>query len=733
MLDKKLHILLIEDDEDDYVLTRDLLLETYHGKVTIEWVNKYKKALERIKSEAHDVYLVDYHLGNDTGIELIEEANRTKQFGPFIVLTGEKNHSTDSKAIKAGAEDYLVKGHATSMMLERSIRYAIERHKTNKEHDKLLVELAARKEAEKNALKTTNLLDFTSELLETVTPTEVADVFIKKGLTIINATAGSIVLLDDSKTLRIVQASGYDKSTIKKWSVFDLDDTTPIGKAILSKKPIFVNSQEVAKKRYPFLKSDKGKSWAALPIITRKNTLGAIGLTFNEEQEFTDNTKTYLLTIAQQVAQALDRAKLYELEKSARQNAEISKDKIRFLNEATKILSSSLEYKKTLTNLANIVVPQLAEWCGIDIITEDGKLQNLVVAHEDSHKVKLAKMLQKKYPADLNSPSGVAAVIKSGEPQILNDITQEMIVNSARDEEHLKLLTEIGFKSVMIVPLKGQNKTLGAITFVASHENKSFIKEDLIFAQELAARASTAIDNAILYQKSLEGIRIRDEFLNIAAHELRTPLTSLQLQMQLLLSHITKATTIKSSILQKSLLAGEQQTKRLGNLINNLLDVSRMSNKKIELEKDIVDLSELLKDVISRFDSSLKHSGTKMTFRNSVNIKGKWDKFRLDQVMTNLISNAIKYGEGKPIKITIKTNKNKAVISIKDNGMGMNSEDKKKIFNRFVRTEAAKKYGGLGLGLYISKQIVEAHEGTISVNSSLNKGSEFIIKLPLNP
>lgn len=582
-----------------------------------------------------------------------------------------------------------------------------------------------------------NLLTFTTQLLETVTADEVAKKFISIGLKLFGADAGSIVILKDNVTLRIIRAHGYKPTAVRKWKEFSITATIPIADAVKLKKPIFISTQKKLKRNYEQLSElinlEKTKSWAALPIIYRKKVLGGIGLSFNKERKFTQNDKTYFLTITQQISQALERAKLYEAEKEARTSIEASRARIRFLNEATKILASSLDYKKTLANLAKIVTPHLAEWCGIDIVTDEGKLQNIVVAHKDPEKVKWAKVLQKKYPADLSTNSGVARVISTGKPELYSHISQNILLQSARDEEHLKMLKSIGFKSIMIVPLIGQNKTLGAISFIASGSEKHFTKEDLFFAEELAARAANAIDNAILYQKSLEGIRIRDEFLNIASHELKTPLTSLQLQMQLLMSLASDtSSSINVVILKKLLAAGEQQTKRLGNLITNLLDVSRMTGKKIELEKAKFELNMLIAEVVDRFESTLKHSGSKVIFENHEKIIGKWDKFKLDQVATNLLSNAIKYGNGKNIKISLKKENEKAVLMIKDKGMGMRKEEIKKIFDRFVRTEAAKKYGGLGLGLYISKQIVEAHKGNISVSSSPQQGTEFTIKLPLN-
>lgn len=229
-----------------------------------------------------------------------------------------------------------------------------------------------------------------------------------------------------------------------------------------------------------------------------------------------------------------------------------------------------------------------------------------------------------------------------------------------------------------------------------------------------------------------KGIEIRDEFLNIASHELKTPLTSLQLQLQILEKKAAQKSEIDREDIMTMLRTSQRQIKRLAQLINNLLDVSRISSQHLELETEIVELNEIVHDVLYRHEDAIKASGSDITILNGVKVKGHWDPFRLDQVITNLISNAIKYGEGKPITIEISKEKDQAKLVVKDTGIGIEPKDKERIFDRFERTETAKHFGGLGLGLYIVKQIVEAHEGEIWVESQPHKGSIFTVKLPLN-
>jgi signal transduction histidine kinase len=180
------------------------------------------------------------------------------------------------------------------------------------------------------------------------------------------------------------------------------------------------------------------------------------------------------------------------------------------------------------------------------------------------------------------------------------------------------------------------------------------------------------------------------------------------------------------------LLASEMQVKRLTKLINNLLDVSRLNSKKLTLEREHVDLTTVTEEVIARFDETAKESGSRIRLMNGKKVVGYWDRLRIDQVATNLIANALKYGEGKPVTIRVDRNDSQAVLSVADKGIGISTKDEKNIFKRFVRTDSARKYGGLGLGLYIAKQIVVAHGGSIAVKSKYKEGSLFMVKLPLN-
>lgn len=228
-------------------------------------------------------------------------------------------------------------------------------------------------------------------------------------------------------------------------------------------------------------------------------------------------------------------------------------------------------------------------------------------------------------------------------------------------------------------------------------------------------------------------IKARDEFLSIASHELKTPLTAMLLQLQSVLHNIRNVSLANFSVdkLLRMLDSAEQQSKRLSKMINDLLNVSLITTGKLDLEKESMDLSQTVKDVVERFTEKAKKEDTSLKVMVDEHIKGSWDKLRIEQALTNLLTNAMKYGKGKPVLIKAHKEGTHAVITVQDHGIGIPDEKLEKIFVRFERAVSKQSFEGLGVGLYITKQIVSAHHGKIRVESKEQKGSTFTLTLPL--
>ncbi len=241
-----------------------------------------------------------------------------------------------------------------------------------------------------------------------------------------------------------------------------------------------------------------------------------------------------------------------------------------------------------------------------------------------------------------------------------------------------------------------------------------------------------AEEERLKLSQAQEAIRLRDEFLSIASHELKTPLTALQMQVDSML----RAARLGKEPLSPTRVMAKMETiheavKRLNALINQLLDLSRITSGHLTIERDEVDLGSLVHRVLALFHDELERAGCELTFTaDEAPVIGRWDPLRLEQVVTNLLGNAIKYGLGKPIEVSVRRAGGAGVIAVRDHGFGIAKDDQARIFERFERVVTGRHYGGFGLGLWIVREIVEAHGGSIQVESEPSFGSTFTVVLP---
>src|SRR5262245_38586242 len=277
------------------------------------------------------------------------------------------------------------------------------------------------------------------------------------------------------------------------------------------------------------------------------------------------------------------------------------------LAEANSVtLASFLEYESMLNKLAALAVPKFADWCVVYLLERDGSIRMAAIAHADPKKVKLATELDRRFPQQASSPIGVPDVIRTGKPVWSAELPDEALMKRAIGEAHLRLLRELGLRSCIIAPLRAHDRTLGAIAFATAESGRRYDDADLHFANELAARAGMGLENARLYAGAQDAIRLRDEFLSIASHELKTPLTTLQLQLDGL-NRALASTLVTEQRLAKRLETANRQTVRLSGLVENLLQVSRITTGRLELQREEVNLGELAADAAELFDSAARN------------------------------------------------------------------------------------------------------------------------------
>ncbi len=410
-----------------------------------------------------------------------------------------------------------------------------------------------------------------------------------------------------------------------------------------------------------------------------------------------------------------------------------SQDHQQFLARAALTLSSSLDYRTTISKVADLVVPKIADWCTVQMVSEDGNVDELAVAHVDPDKVSWAREFNIKYPPDLNQPIGLGNVIRTGKSELISLISDEMLVQGARDQEHLKILRTLGLVSYLAVPLLGRGRTIGAISFFRADSGRQFTKSDLKLAESIATRATLAIENSNLYRESQKINQVKDEFLATLSHELRTPLNIIQGHSELLLMEIDR---LPDSEMVTSIQAIDRNAKLQTQIIADLLDVSSIITGKMSYEPVLIDPKRVLRNIA---ETSLKVASAKgVHFQieepNDSPIIAA-DPTRLHQILWNLVSNAIKFTtSGGRVSLKAYQEHPYFIFEVSDTGLGITPEFLPHVFDRFRQEDSSRtrKFGGLGLGLSIVRNLVELHGGKVFVESAgKNQGSQFRVQLPL--
>jgi PAS domain S-box-containing protein len=498
--------------------------------------------------------------------------------------------------------------------------------------------------------------------------------------------------------------------------------------------------------------------YIAAPMKARGQTLGVLNLiTASFQRQFDETDLSLALELARRAGNAIDNARLYLAEQLAHQEAENARYRLAFLAQASEILGTSLDYEETLTKLARLTLPILADYCVIDMVEglaeeeEEGaggnsipRLERVAVAHVEPDKEQLMREIQQRYPPDPASPNGIPKAVRTGQTEIVSQINQEDLRQYARSEEHYQALVALAATSGISVPLVGHAGVLGVLTLAFAKSGRVYGPQDVAVAEELARRAAIAVENTRLYRAAQQAVRLRDEFLSIAAHELKTPITSLKGYSQLLLRQFEQKGQSDPTKLVVSLNVLNQQANRLTRLVEQLLDVSRLETGKLKLDLQPTDLVEVLEQVLANVSeaervNSASSGSSPYTFslnkgEASEPIIGVVDSLRLEQVITNLVTNAIKYSPGGgPIMLEVAQVDNEPLIQlvVEDRGIGIPPEARSHLFERFYQVQPGQYNSGMGLGLYISRQIIELHGGTIRVEFPEEGGSRFVVQLPL--
>jgi PAS domain S-box-containing protein len=414
-------------------------------------------------------------------------------------------------------------------------------------------------------------------------------------------------------------------------------------------------------------------------------------------------------------------------------------ERLHYLSRASEILAGSLDYRTTVQQVAQLLVPRLADWCGVQLVNERGVLEQLAVAHVDPKKVAWAWELNRRYPVDMNAATGAPNVLRTGVPELYANISDEMLVAGAIDDEHLAMLRELGMTSVLVVPLVAREQVIGVMSLVAAESGRRYTAAEQALALELAQRAALAIDNARLFTETRDARaaaeaanRAKAEFLATMSHELRTPLNAIGGYTDLLLMGVRGQ-------LSEGQREDVERIKRSGQhllgLINDVLNFAKLEAGRVELSVRDHAIAPLLDGLEDLVRPQVQARGLRYTLRGTdraVSVRADAEKVR--QILLNLLANAVKFTEpGGEIEVTCDATTSEARIHVRDTGRGIPREQLQRVFDPFVQVErhlTPASQQGVGLGLAISRDLARAMRGELSAVSEVGVGSTFTLVLP---
>jgi PAS domain S-box-containing protein len=429
-----------------------------------------------------------------------------------------------------------------------------------------------------------------------------------------------------------------------------------------------------------------------------------------------------------------ERVTLLAAERAARAAAEQAGRRLEILAMAGTVLSGSLEPQATLEEIASLMVPDIADWCRVDLLDANGVLQRALAHHSDPAKARAGMALVKSLRAAPTTPGSMGWAVETG----LSHLARFDAGNDAdepRDRDLLEFARAIGMRAYFVVPLVARGRTLGALAVLQAESNRGFTQDDCALVAEIAHRAALALDNARLYMEAdqarraaEQASRAKDEFLAMLGHELRNPLAPIVTALHLMSMRGDTATEGERRII-------ERQVAHLSRLVDDLLDVSRITGGKIQLQREVLDVAGVVDKALELAHPLLEKRmhGVEVDLPDSpVYVAG--DAVRLAQVLSNLLTNAAKFTpwDGR-IAVRVVAATDSVEIAVEDTGRGIEPALLPNVFDLFVQGAQPidRQSGGLGLGLAIVKTLVQMHGGTVLAHSDgEQRGSRFVVRLP---
>ena len=588
--------------------------------------------------------------------------------------------------------------------------------------------------------RTAHLHTLTARLSQAVSPVEVARAAVEEVVAASGASHAAVYAVEDPRPgeaephLQVLHQVGAPPEEVGRSLRVPVSLPSLAPEVLRSRRPLFAATYAQLLEHFPravhFPYLGRLGSFAALPLLVRQRAVGVLLLGLAQPHALRPEDRAFLTACAQATAVGLERAQLFEAEARARREAELRARRAHFLADATRELAGSLDLDATLSTLVRLAVPAMADHCALDLVEADGTLRRVDFASADAGLGAALELLRRTTP-HMEGDGAFARVLREGRAVLGPALGEEDLRALARSPEHLAALRQLQVRSRIHAPLLARGRTLGIVTLI-SRDADSYTQEDVALADEVGRVAALALDNARLFRDAQEAVRARDDFLAVASHELKTPLTGLRLQLQLVTDTLQR--TVADAVRQRAEArahAAHRQAARLGALVDRLLDVSRLVTGRLKLEPEPADLAQVVRGVAERMEGELAEAGSALTVEAAAPVPGAWDVLRVEQVVTNLLSNAGRYGRGRPVRVAVAQEGAWARVVVEDAGVGIPAADLARVFGKFERAVGVRHQGGMGLGLYVARELVEAMGGRIEVDSRPDEGSRFTVHLPV--
>lgn len=480
----------------------------------------------------------------------------------------------------------------------------------------------------------------------------------------------------------------------------------------------------------PALKHGLRACWSSPIISNHGKVLGTFAMYFGKVRRPSDFEIQIVRDITAAAALCIEHIRLLEKEKKQIQNMAL-------LSDTRRLLASTMEYEDVLRQIPDCIVRHgLASWSFICLQNDDGVYRTISIAALPEVKELLSGDILE---FDLSASVGLSKAIKNNHAffeHLNSDQLTQARMNEGDINKRITLdtLIKLNLQSYMAIPLEVRGQVIGGFLVATNDPRKLYTQADLDIMTEVGRACAVAIDNALLYRELKRSVKAREDFISIASHELRTPLTSLKMRIDLLslLLDRNRFPEEVGQVLRPIVSGLRPDMIKFTRLVEILLDFSKLGSNRLHLSIESCDLSKIINEELERIRPEFIAHKTELVASIQEKIVGECDQLRVQQIVTNLLTNAVKFGNQNPVYLTVTSDQENIMITVKDKGIGMSSEDAERIFKPFERAVSDKHFGGLGLGLFITKQIVDRHNGSISVQSSPGEGTTFLVVLPLH-